>query len=211
MISPTKTVFDPRRKTTRAWYEKDPQQELFMRGGVCWPYAEYMGNRIRLQGYAVLCAQNVKTDVVTVVMHTEFKTIEPMIHPETQMVIHPGLAQWFNECWSKWYCRKFYWHDMSVTSRNYRIAVGRSQICQPKPQFAEAKWQDDDVAKALIPTLGLEGKFKADKDLAEEIGKPASMAMKLHPPTHALICALVGLQMTPWVEPRMRREDVLRI
>ena len=210
-LTPDKTIYEPRRKTTRAIYSDRPQHEFYMRGGVCWPYAQYMGVRASLQGYAVLCGQDVRTGAVYVLKHTGFKTIDPMIHPKTQMVINPGLSPWLNKCWQQWYCRKYFWHDLSATSLVYRAAVSRSEMCQPKPSFPEAKWQDDDSARATLYAMAMEGQFFADEELMNELMKPENMEAKLHPLTHAIVCALVGLNKHPWREPRARREDVLRI
>ena len=205
--TPEKTVYNDRRQTTRAWYSDGrPPHEFYMRGGICWPYSEYAGVRTQLQGYAVLCGQDVNTGTVYVLDHIDFKTIDPMIDQKTQVVIHSGVSEWFNNCWSKWYCRKYYWHDMSTTSRAYRITVSRSKMCEPKPSFPEAKWQDYDSVRALWITMAMTKQFVADAGLIAELKKPESMEAKLHPPTHSIVCALVGLNMHPWTEPKMRRE-----
>ena len=205
-----KPDYDPTRNTIRVWHTDGPPNEYRMYGGICWPFEEHSGVRINFEGHAVVCGLEVRTKDVHVFSHTEFSTVDPQ-KDKNQVVIQEGVAQWLNRMWSEWYCLSYYWHGNAMTSRNYRIAVSRSPWCRPKPQLIEAKWQEDEYANFLLLNAMSLKKFSGPNELISPISMQKNLDKKLHPPRHAILCAMIGMETHPWKEPVLRPGEFIKI
>ena len=73
---PERTILRARRETTLAYYEKETK-ELYVRGGVCWPFAEYQGESVAIRGYAVLLGQDIEDQTIYVLEGSEPAIMPP--------------------------------------------------------------------------------------------------------------------------------------
>ncbi len=174
--------------------------EYHMRGGICFPVPVRFGADLGAAGFVLLAGQNVETGVIYVFEERPFLTIDHVIGVEDKIEFE-GCCQWFNECWSYYYGRDYYWHQDPETRKTYLLELVRSKMVEPRPHLLEIDWRDDYGIEHLIWRMGNTGKlkFKADGELHDalrllEVQSDRSM---LIPGVHALKCCLAGFTRYP--------------
>ncbi len=201
MKTPTARHYNSDRGTSTLYWGREDQGEYYVRGGVCWPITVETARGSDVQGYAVLVGQDVKTKICHVFKQCEFVTVDHII--VDVKIKYPGVATWFNDSWSQYFGRKFYWKQDEELTRSYRTDVFRSEMISPKPQIIEIDWSDDQAALHLIWRFVKTGKLKFGKDsiLHKQLGDVKKGDKDLMPAVHALSCAIAGIGRYPFREP----------
>ena len=171
--------------------------EYSVRGGLCWPTATTIDGVSRLMGWAVCGALDVKTDIVTILGHQRFNSIEP-IEREGRMVTEP-LGPWLLRMWAECYCLRFYWKERWETNRQFRSQVHASDGIIPKPKLREVFWTDDGAADQVLAIAAGQERLVIPRDLHNEIRR--TKAGEFNAARHALVCLLFGMQAHRWREP----------
>jgi hypothetical protein len=207
--TPTQQHYQPDRKVVVLRFENNDSNplngEYFIRGGVCWPVAVRTSTGQSVKGHAVLVGYNLFTKTYTMFEDTDFICVDPVV--ENNRVMYDGVANWFNECWSKYFCRYWYYHQDETTHRMYLLQTIRSEMIKPTPGFIEIPWQDEG---AVVPVLW---RMISNKRLKFNSPSPVILDqirqcqttlgasdLGLYPAVHALVCALAGMERWPWRE-----------
>jgi len=177
--------------------------EYYIRGGICWPVAVRTSDGKSAVGHAVLVGFNLLTKTFTVFEDIEFVCVDPIV--ESGKVMYDGIANWFNMCWARYYCRYWYYHQDETTHRMYLMQMLRSEMIQPKPGFIEIPWTDEDavvpVFWRLVNTQRLKFNSEAILDQAQQYQLVLGASeLSLFPAVYALVCALAGMERWPWRE-----------
>lgn len=197
-------VYDPRRRTSTFTLANKKTMECTIRGAIAFPmYRNPKTNRI--DGFAIILAQDVRTKVIYAIDEAEFVCIDHVLEEDHSIRIE-GLSKWLNDCWAKYYASGFYYHQPHETYRKYALQIIRSKMIQPKPQLIEAPWDDEKTATLSIWERGAQGMFKgkAGTLLQQAINRydPNNKKEKPPPAVWALMCGLTGMERYPWREPK---------
>jgi len=201
-MTPKARLYNKDRRTTTLYWGREEQGEYYLRGGVCWPVSVETAGGIDAQGYALLIGQDVSSKAYRVFKQCEFVTVDHIL--EDGIITYPGVATWFNDCWSQYFARTFYWHQDDELTRSYRLDVWRSDTIVPKPSLVNVDWSDDGAALHLIWRLVKTRKlfFKEGSVLDRQLKGIKKGDKGMLPAVHALACALAGMVRHPFREPR---------
>lgn len=208
MIKPLSCSFNQENQTSILFFQEEDGQragEYLVRGAVCFPImiespGAREGERLHdIVGFALLACQDVKTGVVTIFEQQEFAVIDHIIRD--QRIEHKGLSVWFNQCWSRYFGRKyFYFHKDHEYARKFRLDIHRSVMIQPKPEMIELEIYDDSELNHVIWSYVKTQRLVYEKD------SPLHIQMKIlkdsdkivHPAIYALQVLLCGLDRFPY-------------
>lgn len=172
-----------------------PQGNFDIRGGICFPteFQDEHGN-FDIQGFAVLVGFDLDKKIFTVFEECSFIVIDNILNDD-QLIEHQGISSWFSACWSRYYSRKYYWHQDAEMAKRYRLEIGRSQMIEPKPSFIEVPWGNDSDARHIVWKYVKAKKLRYQK--GSELHTQLELAKKgenrMYPAVHALQCALMGM------------------
>jgi hypothetical protein len=192
---------DQQGAVTLYWKHQDKRNgEYHVRGGICWPVQDRASGTAR--GAVVICAEHLKTHVVTLVEEAEFLTIEPYT---LDGVMHNGLSSFVNTAFSTYLVEMYYQHQPVDMCHSYSIQMYRSRQFGKTPHFVQVTWDNEDQADAVLPTLDGSGKFVFRKTglFGKAMERKTAQPSAFLPEIHALTCAVNGLQRFPW-----RRIDI---
>lgn len=206
MNQPTQQHYQPERRTVILRFGSDDNPlngEYYCRGGVCWPVAVRNSDGRSAVGHAVMVGFNLQTKKYTVFEDREFVCVDPIV--ENGQVTFDGVSNWFNQCWSKYYCQYWYYHQDETTHRTYLLQTIRSQMIQPKPGFIEVPWQDENAVAPMFWQMVNTKRLKfGSKTILEQARQYQAMLgsseLALFPAVYALVCALSGMERWPWRE-----------
>ncbi len=198
--------YQPERETVILRFGRDDNPangEYYIRGGVCWPVAVCQSDGRSASGHAVLVGFNLMTKKYTVFEDRDFVCVDPAV--ENGRIMFDGVADWFNTCWAKYFCRYWYYHQDETTHRTYLMQTIRSEMMQPKPGFIEVPWMDEKAATPvfwqLISTKRVNGLPGVLVKQAEKMQSSLGASdLGLYPALYALVCALAGMERWPWRE-----------
>jgi hypothetical protein len=232
---PNRRVIDAARRTVRLWFggtgpaspdgyagQEDISHpldgEYYLRGGICWPVTVRVGSECAAVGFVLLIGQNIVTGKRLVFEERSFSCVDPIINTDGRIEFD-GVASWFNQVWTSYACRDYYWHQDEQTHKAYLLQVIRSLMIEPKPQFIEVPWQDEEQVTPLywkyLNTDRLKYKAAAHASSGDYAGQDggelhgqlrqyqlAMGAEKIEsfPAVLALMCALAGMERSPWRE-----------
>lgn len=186
-----------------------PQAEFDIRGGICWPVTYRKDGYIDSQGYIVVAGKNLETGVITIFEQKDFIVVEPIINQDTQIIEYPGISNFINSAFSKYYCRKYYWHQNLELSKKWRLDVSRSPMIEPKPTLIEIPWGEDQDADHLIflmikrrllrhdPNAELYNQLQAVK---QDYKKKTNQIL---PAVRSLQCVLMAMERFPFRRKEM--------
>jgi hypothetical protein len=201
---PVSALANAERRTSTLFFEEREPLEFYLRGGIAWPTIVDRADSSDFEGFAILGGLNLETNKIEIFEQRNFLTIDHVLeqdpHAKTTKIEYHGLGPWFNECWNKYYASTFYYHQDTELNKRYRIEVIRSKwIKQPKPNFVEVPWLDDDEAQMTVWRYVRFNNLVIEKDsqLAKELVmvKPGEKEMK--PSVHSLQCLLTALDRFP--------------
>lgn len=199
---PTKCHYDAKKGISILYFKDDDNKigEYYMRGGICWPVVfEEPDNPRDYSGYAILAGQDVWTKKIVIFEERSFVTVDHILRPN-KTIEFDGLAPWFNRCWSHYFGCLFYWHQDFELAKKFRLETIRSQMVQPKPQFVEVPWSDDEAARMqiwkYIKLKALDG--QKDGDLFRQMQQVQKEDKKTMPAVHALACLISGFERFPY-------------
>lgn len=195
MDKPQKAFFNQNRETSTLKFKHERNAldgEYFMRGGVCWP--EGMA-----QGFAIVAGKNINTKSVYIFEQSNFLSIDNIVGPG-QIIEYQGSCTFFNNGWSRYFCRKYFYKQDKQTHRRFYLDVIRSSMVQPKPGFIEAPYTNEEDADHLIFTCLSMGKLVLDKesDLSNQLGVFRNDNKTKLPAVRALRALLVGFERFPF-------------
>lgn len=180
---------------------KYPQAEFDIRGGVCWPVTFRKDGYVDSQGYILVAGKNLKTGVITIFEQQSFLVVEPIIDPETQEILYPGISNFINNAFSRYYCKKYYWHQNWEFSKKWRLDVLRSKAIGTNPQLVEVPWGEDQDAEHLIWTKIKQRLLRHDinAELYNQLQhiKQDDKKNQILPAVRALQCVLMGFERFP--------------
>ena len=179
--------------------------EYYLMGGVSWPFAVLKGIRHSLRGYAVLCGMQVRTGMVTVFENTEFRSISPVENAEGKRV-DDGLARWLNRNWMMYQARRYWWYEQGTVNERYAIALKKNREVSPKPLLTRCQWYDDGTPEHILWLRQADNSLRMVEALSAAVKKGDDDPKQPCVESHALLCALVGLEQKPWKDPKRRRE-----
>jgi len=183
-----------------------PQAEFDIRGGICWPVTFRKDGYVDSQGHIVVAGKNLRTGVVTIFEQQQFLVVEPIVDQETQKITYSGISNFFNNAFSNYYCRKYYWHQNFEFSKKWRLDVLRSQAIGAKPQLVEVPWGEDQDAEHLIWAKIKQRLLRHDinAELYNQLQhiKQDDKKKQILPAVRALQCVLMGFERFP-----LRRRD----
>ena len=195
---PITTEYDEHRETTRALFEDQTRGEYYMRGGIAWPsLVPDKDGREMMQGYAVLCGVNVRTDKVIVWASLPFSSIITTVTGTTVDAV--SLGPWLNRQWSEWFARSYYCCDKSESCQTFRRQIEREDSIMPKPRLWPMLWNDEKAAESIFWQAAHEKRLGMDESFASDVSH-VPMG-KYCPARHALVCALMGIHKRPWRDP----------
>lgn len=180
-----------------------PQADFDIRGGVCWPVTFRKDGAVDSSGYILVAGLNLENNVITIFEQQSFMVIESIINQESMQIEYPGISNFFNNAFSKYYCGKYYWHQNFELTKKWRLDVLRSPAISPKPHLIEVPWGDDRDADHLIWSLIKMRRLRQDlrqdlKNQLEEVKlKPQGKRREIFPAVRALQCVLMGFQRFP--------------
>lgn len=209
LTTPTIRMYVKEQKTSVLTFgdNKNPLNgEYYLRGGICFPVPVRLGADQGASGFVLLCGYNVQTKKIYVFEESSFLTIDHIVASDGSIEL-VGISGWFNECWSHYFGRDFYWHQDPETKKTYTLDILRSAMIKPRPRFLHVDWNDDQQIEHVIWRLGNTGmmKFKADGQLHDALRllEVQTDRTQVIPGVHALKCALAGLLRYPY-----RRKNV---
>ena len=206
MKPPTNINYNLEDRTSTLFFDDKPLGKYFLRGGICFPVMSHMNGGLDIQGFAVMCGQEISTGTVYVFEQIGFITIDNILNIETSLIDHHGLAGWFNKMWGTYFADHYFWSQKDVVARKYRTEIHRSKMIKPMPYFQELDEMDNtqaDIAIWRLVKLKLL-KFDADSDVHQALARTKKDAtqqstLKIEDPAmHALRCAVSGLERYPY-------------
>ncbi len=208
MQKPVRAYYDKTRQTSMLFFDKrsdawaDPV-EYSMRGGMCWPKTVRFDIGVDVEGFVLLAGVNVKTREVRVFEQRAFVVVENIIAGDGS-IEHPGIEQWLNICWTRYFGRKFYWFQDRELTKKYRLEVLRSLVIQPKPEFIRIELsKDKEIPIHTVWKFMNVGKLKIERDslLWKALELTQKGKKEMLPAVHALTVLLEGVERHPWREP----------
>ena len=207
-MKPNKAYYNQDRKTSSLFFDDEKiDGEYHMRGGICWPTGyEFEGTK-DIMGYAILGGYNVLTKKLWLFEQRAFVIIDSILDDDGKIVFH-GLATWFNDNWSRYFAKNYYWNQEDHLKLQHSLEIRDSRMIDPKPQFIETEWSSINEMQHILWKYIKLGSKKV------YLGSKGSM-LKLHidvmkqddkealPAVHALFCLLAGLAKRPY---RKRKE-----
>lgn len=194
---PTSAKIDFHRDCVKLFFPNNPAREYCLRGGVAWPFANQSGTDMTVRGYAVLVGMDIKTGHMTVFEYTEFRTVDHILSSDG-FVKHTGVSVWFNNNWTKYQALNYYWHEVGLVNKRYRLAVKRCIGIKPKPKFREAKWPDGESADHIIWQTLVEDRLTLPPKLLQALTTGQAQPDIPSPEKHALLCALASYEQKPY-------------
>lgn len=208
-ITPIAARRNERRDTTRLWFDGGETIEAYVRGAVAWPMTLDPDTN-RVYGYALVCAQDVKTGVITVQEETRVECIDHIITSDGQ-VKHRGIAPWLNQAWTRYYCDTWFVNADLQTHGKWLLRIMESENVEPKPLWTEILWTNQQDVELAIYERGSQGKFQGirggelDKAM---VNHRAGLPEKPAAPVWALMTAIAGYDRWPWWDPdKEQREE----
>ena len=201
MKKPTKAHYNTIRRTSTLFFADGESAEFYMRGGVCWPVITDRSDTRDFEGYILMCGQNVQTGVIQVFEQKNFVTIESIL--KDGAIAYQGIGPWLNSIWSRYFARDYYWHQEFQLHKRNLLQIIRSPMVDPKPQFIEVPWIDDQEAQMVVWHYVKTGKVQVEKEsrLFEDLNIVKTTDKKSIPSVYALQCALIGLEAFPYRKP----------
>jgi hypothetical protein len=203
MKRPVNSNYDRRRGTsTLIFPDNEPKPiEYYVRGGICWPIPLPQEDN-EIVGFALIAGVNVETDEIMIFEEREFACVDNIMGEDHQIEFE-GVAPFFNMCWQKYYCHKFFYNQRKEMHRKYMLETVRSDSIKPKPQFIRMHWdKNHDVEQIMYEKQTLNRlKCEQDGELHQQIKTYTVVPGNPHPAMYALFCLLAGLQKFPWKEP----------
>jgi len=208
MDKPVKSAYDAERKVTRLEFDLEDHPDngdYYLRGGICWPEAGVAPGQTP-QGFALVIGLNIRTHELNVFEEMPFLTVDHVLRSDGG-IERTGLSVWFNEIWSRYFCRMFYYNQPESLHKTYLFQTIRSKMIEPKPMFCELLWRENrenreawSVVSAKVETNKI--KMDANSDLnSAMIQYYSSLDGKIVPSAiWALMCAVYGLERYPWRE-----------
>lgn len=199
MDRPYNRHFNAEQGTSILYFQGEdvPDVEAYVRGGICFPmFVETPTPDVF--GFAVLGCQDIKTGIVTIYEQRQFAVVDNII--EDSKILHEGIASWFNQCWTKYYGRKFFYAQDFETTRKYRLDISRSVMIQPKPEIIELEtYENTDMLHILWHYVKM-GKVRYESGSAlHALLKDMQHGTKVvHPAIHALQMLLCGIDRFPY-------------
>ena len=182
-----------------------PDGEYVVRGGICWPIMDI--NAELMQGFALVCGRRVADGITYVLSERAFVSVDH-VQDDAGGIQFEGLSTWFVDAWARWFAQVFAWKQPWETNRRYLLQVLRSDLIQPKPQFAELEWTDDRDARYIVDEAEAAGRLRYAAEgplhlalmayaVADDADRGKFAAVQ------ALTCALHGLEeVTPMKKER---------
>jgi len=202
---PQNCHFVERRETSILYFDKGRSVEYDVRGGMCFPFSfEPSPGHFDYAGYSVLAGMDVLSGKITIFEQRPWVVVENIIGPDNALQ-YRGVAEWLNRCWSKYFGRRFYYHQPHELKRKYILEIIRSDMVNPDPSFISVPWGSGDEAEALhvvwkavkLKTVQIERDTRLAQDLL--IQKEGKDRPKYIPPSiHALMCVLMAYERFPW-------------
>jgi hypothetical protein len=207
MDKPTKAVLIPERKLSRLEFARadNPDAgEYYLRGGICWPESGGAPGQAP-QGFALMCGLNIRDRVLRVFEQVSFLTVDHVLRPDGG-IEREGVSAWFVEVWRRYFARTFYVNTPESVHRVFLLQTIRSPMIEPKPEFPEVFWRESREAWSLVSALIESGRLRVQEGTELDVALTrycASPDGKLVPPAvWALMCAVFGMERSPWREPR---------
>lgn len=202
--TPRNVNFNIERGTSTLFLDNDIQVECYIRGGICWPLIVGSGQSRTVEGYAVLCAQDIRTKIIYVFDEFSFLSVDNLIDPDTHNLTHNGLSQFFTRCWKDYFGKYFFYKQPQFTHKDWAMRVSRSVMIEPKPNFIRLVWNEDRQADQSIYERAFTGKlFYCASDGVDR----AMMAREQEdvdlPAYCALRAAVVGIEKYPYREKKV--------
>ena len=196
-----KKNFNRLRGTVTLYFDNQVHAEYMMRGGVCWPEGE--------DGFAILAGQDVNNKKIHVFKQSSFLTVDNILRADRSIEYY-GLSSFFNQSWSGYFGRDFFWNQDEEIHKRFRLQVGRSPMIEPKPQFIPAPYADERDANHLIFEYKALGKLKFDKDseLHRQLERLKHDEKAKLPAVHALRCLLAGYERYPFRNYDVEEDEV---
>lgn len=151
MEKPYNRHYNTEQQTTILYFKDRGDMECRVRGGICFPMLvenPEPGVYGDVYGYAVVGCEDINTGIVHIFEYKKFHVIDNIV--EDNKIIHEGVSSWFNMCWAKYYCRKFFYSQDYELSRKYRLDIHRSPMIQPKPEIIEIESYDEADRQHII-------------------------------------------------------------
>jgi hypothetical protein len=212
-LKPVKAFYNEDRFTSSLFFGPDNEHldgEYHMRGGICWPKGYDCDGKNDVMGYALLGGHNVKTKVVHIFEHRPFVIINSILDEEKKKVKYEGLAQWFNDNWSRYFARKYYWNQEDHIKGSHSSEIRRSKMIDPKPILIEADWSNIAEMYHALWLYSKRGTLKVYSDKTKHDSIVLSLMLSIRdmkkadkealPGVHALLCLLAGLDKRPYIE-----------
>lgn len=219
---PNRRVIDAARRTVRLWFRPDDWQspdedtkhpldgEYYLRGGICWPVTVRVGSECAAVGFVLIIGQSIVTGKRLVFEERAFSCVDPIVGADGRIEFD-GVASWFNQVWTSYACRDYYWHQDEQTHKAYLLQVIRSLMIEPKPQFIEVPWQDEEQVTPLywkylntdrLKYKGADAGGELHGQLRQYQLAMGAEKIESFPAVLALMCALAGMERSPWREAR---------
>jgi hypothetical protein len=142
MKKPRKNHFNLKRETTTLFFEDDEfNGEFYIRGGVFWPEEDL--------GFAIVGGQNIENKKIYIFEQASFMTIDNVLN-DNQLIEYHGLYSFFNRCWHKYFCNKYFWSQSENTHKRFLLETIRSQMLEPKPYFIPIEYSENNDGGHLI-------------------------------------------------------------
>lgn len=167
-----------------------------VRGGIRWPNLSVDGI---LDGFAVVCGQELDTGRIYVFEEKPFSTVEN-IYKDDGNLEYEGLSSWLNLMWTRYYCNTFYDNEWPEARKVFHLQVLRSHNITPKPRMPEVFWREDGEPLSRMWELGQAHKLIFGKDgkvhnavrmVTADVGRRPSSAV------WSLLCCLTGILRCP--------------
>lgn len=201
MEKPYNRHFNTEQQTTILYFKEREDMECRVRGGICFPmFVENPEPGVYgdVYGYVVLGCEDINTGIVYIFEHKPFHVVDNIV--EDSKIIHEGISSWLNMCWSRYYCRKFFYSQEYELSRKFRLDIHRSPMIQPKPEIIEIEaYTEPDRQRIIWERIKTKTiRYEKDSDIHRLIGLMRRGDKTVRPEIYALQVLLCGLDRFPY-------------
>jgi len=167
--------------------------DYYMRGAICWP-------ALGSNGFIIMAGQEIRSKEITVFYERDFLTIQNILN-EDHTIAFRGIDEFFNNAWSRFFARKYFWHQPWELYRSFKLQITRAKnTINPQPVLVEVTWPDENDIIGLIWKWDQQKKLWVDKNgpITQAIDLASESDRQIPPAIHALQTLLAGIEKHPW-------------